>query len=35
MLLNEPPHGPLHQALAAYPGWREVARQRRLVARLG
>jgi len=30
MLVNEPPHGPLHDALAAHGGWRELARQRRM-----
>jgi GNAT superfamily N-acetyltransferase len=34
MLLNEPPHGPLHDALAAHPGWSEFTRQRRMIARL-
>ncbi len=29
-LENEPPHGPLHDALAAHGGWRELARQRRM-----
>jgi GNAT superfamily N-acetyltransferase len=34
MLLNEPPHGPLHAALAAHPAWSEFTRQRRMLARL-
>jgi GNAT superfamily N-acetyltransferase len=33
-LLNEPPQGPLHDALAAHPAWSELTRQRRMVARL-
>ncbi len=33
-LLNEPPHGPLHDALAAHPAWSELTRQRRMIARL-
>ncbi len=34
MLLNEPPHGPLHDALSAHPAWSEFTRQRRMLARL-
>ncbi len=34
VLLNEPPHGPLHAALMAHPAWSELARQRRMIARL-
>jgi hypothetical protein len=34
LLLNEPPRGPLHAALAAHPAWSELARQRRMVVRL-
>ena len=33
-VLNEPPQGALHEAFAANPGWRELARQRRMRARL-
>ena len=34
ILLNEPPHGPLHEAFVANAGWREFARQRRMRALL-
>jgi hypothetical protein len=34
VLINEPPHGALHDALAAAPRWRELARQRRMRAAL-
>jgi GNAT superfamily N-acetyltransferase len=34
VLLNEPPHGPLHDALSAHRAWSEFARQRRMLARL-
>ncbi|MEA2664706.1 MAG: hypothetical protein QOI11_1650, partial [Candidatus Eremiobacteraeota bacterium] len=34
LLLNEPPQGPLHDALAAHPAWSEFTRQRRMLARL-
>jgi ribosomal protein S18 acetylase RimI-like enzyme len=30
ILLNEPPRGPLHDALSTHPGWRVFARQRRM-----
>jgi GNAT superfamily N-acetyltransferase len=30
MLINEPPYGPLHDALVAHPGWSEMTRQRRM-----
>ena len=34
MLLNEPAHGPLHEALAAHPAWSDFHRQRRMLARV-
>ena len=34
MLINEPPHGALHDALAAHPAWSELTRQRRMIVRL-
>lgn len=34
LLLNEPPHGPLHAALAAHPAWSEFTRQYRMTVRL-
>lgn len=34
IFVNEPPHGPLHDALVAGKHWREFARQRRMLAAL-
>jgi len=34
MLINEPPHGRLHEALAVSPPWREFVRQRRMIVKL-